>query len=191
MQWLARISVSRPVFTWVMSLVLLVLGVASVGSLPVDRLPDIDVPFVTVVVAYPGASPAQVETEVTEILEEAVGSVSGLSELRTTSYEGLSVIAVQFELPPRIEKLDPDAQPIYYVARRGPGTPQELTEFADDELKGPLEGLPGWAPCRSWVVASARSVSVWILPASRRWGSPSQTWRSRCAVRTWSCQAVT
>jgi HAE1 family hydrophobic/amphiphilic exporter-1 len=45
--------------------------------------------------------------------------------------------------PPRIEKLDPDAQPIYYVALRGPGTPQELTEFADDELKGPLEGLPG------------------------------------------------
>jgi HAE1 family hydrophobic/amphiphilic exporter-1 len=170
MQWLARVSVSRPVFTWVMSLVLLVLGVASVGSLPVDRFPNIDVPFVTVVVPYPGASPAQVETEVTEVLEEAVGSVSGLSELRSTSYEGLAVIAVQFELekdgdvaaqevrdrvnrvlaqlpdgvdPPRIEKLDPDAQPIYYVALRGPGTPQELTEFADDELKGPLEGLPG------------------------------------------------
>ena len=170
MQWLARVSVSRPVFTWVMSLVLLVLGVASVGSLPVDRFPNIDVPFVTVVVPYPGASPAQVETEVTEVLEEAVGSVSGLSELRSTSYEGLAVIAVQFELekdgdvaaqevrdrvnrvlaqlpdgvdPPRIEKLDPDAQPIYYVALRGPGTPQELTQFADDELKGPLEGLPG------------------------------------------------
>ena len=46
-------------------------------------------------------------------------------------------------LSSRIEKLDPDAQPIYYVALRGPGTPQELTEFADDELKGPLEGLPG------------------------------------------------
>ncbi|MCA9576571.1 MAG: efflux RND transporter permease subunit [Polyangiales bacterium] len=170
MQWLARVAVSRPVFTWVMSLVLLVLGVASVGSLPVDRFPNIDVPYVTVVVPYPGASPAQVETEVTEIIEEAVGSVSGLSELRSTSYEGLAVVAVQFELekdgdvaaqevrdrvnrvlsqlpegvePPRIEKLDPDAQPIYYVALRGPGTAQELTQFADDELKGPLEGLAG------------------------------------------------
>ena len=170
MQWLARVAVSRPVFTWVMSLVLLVLGVASLGSLPVDRFPNIDVPFVTVVVPYPGASPEQVETEVTEIIEEAVGSVSGLSELRSTSYEGLAVVAVQFDLekdadvaaqevrdrvnrilarlpdgvdPPRIEKLDPDAQPLYYVAVRGPGTPQELTEFADDELKAPLEGLNG------------------------------------------------
>ncbi len=170
MQWLARVAVSRPVFTWVMSLVLLVLGVASIGSLPVDRFPNIDVPYVTVVVPYPGASPAQVETEVTEIIEEAVGSVSGLSELRSTSYEGLAVVAVQFELEkdgdvaaqevrdrinrvlgqlpegvesPRIEKMDPDAQPIYYVAVSGPGTPQELTQFADDELKAPLEGLSG------------------------------------------------
>src|SRR5688572_23287407 len=98
MQWLANISVSRPVFTWVLSLSLLVLGFASIGSLPVDRFPDIDVPYVSVVIAYPGASPEQVETEVTEIVEEAVSSVSGLTELRSTSYEGLSVVAVQFEL---------------------------------------------------------------------------------------------
>lgn len=170
MQWLARISVDRPVFTWVLALVLLVLGVASLGSLPVDRFPNIDVPFVTVISSYPGASPEQVETEVSDVIEEAVNSVSGIGELRSTSFEGLSVVFVRFELekdpdvaaqeirdrvdrvlaqlpagldPPRVEKLDPDAAPLYYVAVRGPGTPQELTQFAEDEVKSRLEGKTG------------------------------------------------
>src|SRR4249920_526419 len=98
MQWLARVCVDRPVFTWVLSLCLLVVGVASLGGLPVDRFPNIDIPVVTVVSAYPGASPEQVETEVSEILEEAINSVAGLSELRSSSYEGLSVVTAQFEL---------------------------------------------------------------------------------------------
>lgn len=170
MQWLANVSIDRPVFTWVMSLALLVMGFASIGSLPVDRFPNVDIPVVTVVTPYPGASPEQVEIEVTELLEEAVNAVSGLSELRSTSYEGLSVVFIQFELekdvdvaaqevrdrvnrvlgelpagldPPRIEKIDPDATPLYYIAVRGPGTSQELTEFVKDELKTPLEGLSG------------------------------------------------
>lgn len=170
MQWLANVSIDRPVFTWVMSLALLVLGFASIGSLPVDRFPNVDIPVVTVVTPYPGASPEQVEIEVTELIEEAVNAVSGLSELRSTSYEGLSVVFIQFELekdvdvaaqevrdrvnrvlgdlpagldPPRIEKIDPDATPLYYIAVRGPGTAQELTEFVKDELKTPLEGLSG------------------------------------------------
>jgi len=170
MQWLARVAVSRPVFTWVLSLVLLVLGAASIGRLPVDRFPDIDIPMITVISTYPGASPAQVETEVSDIIEEAVSSVSGLSEIRSTSYEGLSVVMIQFELekngdvaaqevrdrvnrvlarlpsdldPPRVEKIDPDAAPLLYVALRGPGTPQELSQFADDEIKALLEGQNG------------------------------------------------
>lgn len=170
MQWLANVAVSRPVFTWVLSLVLLVLGVASIGRLPVDRFPDIDVPMVTIISTYPGASSAQVETEVSDIIEEAVSSVSGLSEIRSTSYEGLSVVMVQFELekngdvaaqevrdkvnrilaqlpseldPPRVERMDPDALPLIYVALRGPGTPQELAQFATDEVKDHLEGKNG------------------------------------------------
>ena len=142
MQWLARVCVDRPVFTWVISLTMIVLGVAAFGSLPVDRFPNIDIPAVTVSAAYPGASPEQVETEVTEVIEEAVNSVSGLSDLTSTSYEGLSVV-VQFDLevdadvaaqevrdrinrvladlpddvdPPQVAKLDPDAAPLLYVA---------------------------------------------------------------------------
>lgn len=170
MQWLARVSIGRPVFTWVISLTLLVLGLASMGSLPVDRFPNIDMPFVTVFTTYPGASPEQVELEISDVIEEAVNSVSGIVELRSTSYEGLSIVMIQFELeknadvaaqeirdrvdrvlgklppgidPPRVEKLDPDAAPLLYVTLRGPGTPQELTQFAEDEVKERLEGKRG------------------------------------------------
>jgi HAE1 family hydrophobic/amphiphilic exporter-1 len=170
MQWLARVCVDRPVFTWVLALALLVLGTASMGSLAVDRFPNIDIPMVTVISAYPGASPEQVESEVSDVIEEAVNSISGIAELRSTSYEGLSVVYVQFDLekdtdvaaqevrdrvdrvlaklpvgldPPRVEKIDPDAVPLYYVALRGPGSPQELTQFADDEVKARLEGKNG------------------------------------------------
>ncbi len=170
MQWLARVSVDRPVFTWVLALVLVVLGVASFGSLAVDRFPNIDIPMVTVISPYPGASPEQVESEVSDVLEESVNGISGIAELRSTSYEGLSVVFVQFELekdvdvaaqevrdrvdrvlarlppgldPPRVEKIDPDATPLLFVALRGPGTAQELTQFADDEVKARLEGKNG------------------------------------------------
>ena len=170
MQWLAKVCVDRPVFTWVLAASAMVLGLASLGSLPVDRFPNIDIPMVTVVTPYPGASPGQVETEVSDPIEEAVNSVAGLDELRSTSYEGLSVVAVQFDLdvdadvaaqeirdkidrilgdlpdgldPPRVEKIDPDAVPLYYVALEGPGTARELTDFAEDEVKARLEGLLG------------------------------------------------
>ncbi|MEZ4471327.1 MAG: efflux RND transporter permease subunit [bacterium] len=170
MRKLVEITAGRPVFTWVLSFALLVLGLAAIRKLPVDRFPNIDIPMVTVVGVYPGASPGQVETEVTEILEEAVNSVAGLSELRSTSYEGLSVVLVRFDLdkdvdvaaqeirdrldrvrirlpesmdPPRVEKLDPQAAPLLFIALRGPGLAQERTRFALDEVKTRLEGLAG------------------------------------------------
>lgn len=170
MQWLARVCVSRPVFTWVLSLSAMVLGIAAFGDLPVDRFPNIDFPAVTISAAYPGASPEQVETEVTDPIEEAVNSVAGLSQLQSTSYEGLTVVFAQFDLevdgdvaaqevrdrisrvtaqlpddvdPPQVAKIDPDAAPLLYVAVRGPGEPQELTEFVDEEIKQRLEGKAG------------------------------------------------
>jgi HAE1 family hydrophobic/amphiphilic exporter-1 len=191
MQWLARVCIDRPVFTWVLSLCLLVVGVASLGGLPVDRFPNIDVPLVTVVSAYPGASPEQVETEVTDIVEEAINSVAGLSELRSSSYEGLSVVTVQFELDkdvdvaaqevrdrmdrvvadlpaslesPRVEKIDPDAAPLLYVALRGQGTPQELSAFAEDEVKARLESKSGVGSI-SLLGARERELRVEVDPA--------------------------
>src|SRR5262245_23130573 len=98
MQWLAAVCVRRPVFTWVLVLSLVVVGAASIPGLGVDRFPNIEFPFVMVVTQLPGGAPEQVETEVTDPIEEQINSISGVDELRSNSFEGLSVIATRFAL---------------------------------------------------------------------------------------------
>jgi HAE1 family hydrophobic/amphiphilic exporter-1 len=98
MQWLAALCVRRPVFTWVLILALVVVGVASLRGLGVDRFPNIDFPVVVVSTVLPGASPEQVETEVSDKIEEQLNSISGLDELRSNSFEGLSVVVARFDL---------------------------------------------------------------------------------------------
>ncbi len=103
MQWLANISVRRPVFATVMVLGICVLGVAGYGQLGVDRFPKIDAPFITVNTRLPGAAPEEVETEVTDKLEEAVNTISGIDELRSSSTEGTSQIFLSFKLEKNVD----------------------------------------------------------------------------------------
>ena len=81
MQWLAAICVKRPVFTWVLMLALVVVGVASIRGLAVDRLPNIDFPMVVVTTVLPGASPEQVETEVTDRSIPILGGLERLERI--------------------------------------------------------------------------------------------------------------
>ena len=81
MQWLARVSVKRPVFATVLILAICVLGAAGYRMLGVDRFPNIDFPIVAVITTLPGASPHEVESEISEKVEEAVNTVSGIQEL--------------------------------------------------------------------------------------------------------------
>src|SRR3569833_24238 len=103
MQWLADICIRRPVFAFVMILAFVVVGVVGYTSLGVDKFPKVDFPLVTIVTPYPGASPTAVETDVTEKVEEAVNTVSGLDTLTSTSTEGVSLVIAQFDL-----EIDPD-----------------------------------------------------------------------------------
>src|SRR6185295_17623479 len=96
MQWLAEICVKRPVFATMLIMSLVVVGAFSFFSLGVDLFPKIDFPTITVTVANPGASPQEMETEVTDKIEEAVNTISGIDELRSTSVEGISQVFVQF-----------------------------------------------------------------------------------------------
>nr|MBK7063540.1 efflux RND transporter permease subunit [Deltaproteobacteria bacterium] len=170
MQWLAALCVRRPVFTWVLILALVVVGVASLRGLGVDRFPNIDFPVVVVSTVLPGASPEQVETEVSDKIEEQLNSISGLDELRSNSFEGLSVVVARFDLDkdtavaaqevrdrvnrtlsrlpagieqPRVERMDPDAAPVMLVALSAPRTSRELTEYADRVLRRRIESLNG------------------------------------------------
>src|SRR6187399_3471064 len=98
MQWLAAISVRRPVFATVLILSLTVVGAFSFTRLGVDRFPKVDFPTVVVTTVQPGASPEQIETEVTDKIEEAVNTISGIDELRSTSSEGVSIVMISFLL---------------------------------------------------------------------------------------------
>ncbi|WP_445115160.1 efflux RND transporter permease subunit [Acinetobacter sp. WZC-1] len=96
--WFTRISVKYPVFTVMMMLCLMVLGLASWQRMNVEEFPDIDFPFVVVYTSYPGASPESVESEVTRKLEDQINTISGLKQLTSRSSEGLSMIVAQFNL---------------------------------------------------------------------------------------------
>src|SRR4051812_47121108 len=98
MQWLAEVCVKRPVFATMLILSLVTVGIFSFFSLGVDLFPKIDFPTITVTVSNPGASPQEIETEVTEKVEEAVNTISGIDELRSTSFEGTSQVFIQFLL---------------------------------------------------------------------------------------------
>ena len=170
MQKLAEICIKRPVFASVLILILVVVGMAGFRQLGVDRFPKVDFPTVTVTTIQPGASPESIETEVSQPIEEAVNSISGIDDLRSYSNEGVSTVAVTFtldkdvdvaaqevrdkvnrvlnQLPkdveqPVIQKQDTDATPIMGIALTGSGNIRQITEYADKTLRRRLESTPG------------------------------------------------
>ena len=170
MQWLASISVRRPVFATVMILVIVVVGIVGYKNLSLDRFPKVDLPIVTVITALPGASPEQVETELSDKIEESINTISGIEELRSISTEGVSQVVVSFNLDknidtatqevrdhlstvlsdlpegtktPVVSKLDPSDAPILSVALESNRPVREVTEYADHELRQALENVSG------------------------------------------------
>src|SRR5688572_16397507 len=98
MQWLAAICIKRPIFATVLILVICVVGAFGYVQLGVDRFPKVDLPIVTVTTRLPGAAPEDVETEITEKIEEAVNTVSGIDELQSITTEGVSLVTITFIL---------------------------------------------------------------------------------------------
>src|SRR5438094_3358675 len=170
MQWLAELCVKRPVFATVLILSLTVIGVFSFTRLGVDRFPKIDFPTITVTTVQPGAAPEQIETEITDKIEEAVNTISGIDDLRSVSSEGISQVIIAFllekdtdvaaqevrdkvngvlpRLPktgqqPRVEKVDPDAAPVLSLALTAKQPVRDITEYADKVLRRQLESVNG------------------------------------------------
>ena len=96
--WFTRVSLQNPVFATMVMLALVVLGAFSYQRLKIDQFPNIDFPVVVITTEYPGASPEIVESEVSKKIEEGVNSVAGINALTSRSYEGLSVVVVEFQL---------------------------------------------------------------------------------------------
>ena len=96
--WFTRVSLQNPVFATMVMLALVVLGMFSLQRLQVDQFPNIDFPVVVVITDYPGASPEIVESEVSKKVEEGVNSIAGINALTSRSYEGQSVVVIEFGL---------------------------------------------------------------------------------------------
>ena len=170
MQWLAALCVRRPVFASVLILSLSVIGVFSFTQLGIDQFPNVDIPTALVTTRLPGAAPEQVESEVTDKIEEAVNTINGIDTLTSTSSEGVSQVVVSFRLEknadvatqevrdrinrilpllprtitqPIIEKRDPDAAPVLTVALTANAPVRDITEYADKVLRRQLESADG------------------------------------------------
>ena len=96
--WFTRVSLRNPVFATMVMFAFVVLGAFSYQRLNVDQFPNIDLPVVVVTTKYPGASPEVVETEVSKKIEESVNSIAGINTLTSRSYEGQSVVVIEFQL---------------------------------------------------------------------------------------------
>src|SRR6185436_9917777 len=167
-QWLASISVRRPVFASVMILTIVVVGFVGYSKLNVDRFPNVDFPIISIITVLPGAAPEEVETELTDKIEAAVNTLGGIEELRSVSTEGVSQVFVTFTLdkdvnlaaqdvrdhvnlvlndlpegtkPPVIGKLDPDAAPVLFIAVESNMAVREVTELADHQIRQSLENI--------------------------------------------------
>ena len=208
MQWLASISVRRPVFATVMILTIVVVGVLGYGKLNVDRFPNVDFPIISIITTLPGAAPEEVETELTDKIEEAVNTLGGIEELRSVSTEGVSQVFVTFTLdkdvnvaaqdvrdhvslvlpdlpegtkPPVIGKLDPDAAPVLFVSMESKQPIREVTELADHEVRQALESIAGVGQV-SIVGGRARQVQVFVDPVKMRAAGISATEVQRAIV---------
>jgi len=194
MQWLAEICVKRPVFATMLVMSLVVVGAFSFFSLGVDLFPKIDFPTITVTVTNLGASPEEMETEVTDKVEEAVNTISGIDELRSTSIEGVSQIFVQFilekdvnvaaqevenkvqtvipNLPetadqPTVQKLDTDAAPVLRISVSAPLPLREVTQVAKDQVKKKIDSVNGVGQI-TIIGGQERQINVWVDPDKMR-----------------------
>ncbi len=188
MQRLAEICIKRPVFAVMMIAALVVIGAIGYMRLGVDRLPSVDLPSVRVQTRLPGASPEEVETEVSEIIEEAVNTVEGIDQLRSISGPGTSIVIATFRLdrdiesaaqdvrdkvsgvvrrlpdaadPPVVAKVDNDSEPVITIALAGSRSLRELTEYADKTVKVALERSSGVGEVRL-VGGTERTMNVWL-----------------------------
>ena len=194
MQWLAQVSVLRPVFATVLMLVLVVLGAAGYVTLGIDEYPNVDLPLVVVTVRLPGSAPREIESDVTDKLEGAINTISGIDSMQSRSTEGVAQVVVTFDLakngdiaaqevrdkvqqilgalprgiePPLVSKVDPSATPVLLLAVRGARGVREISEVADHVVRRRIESITGVGQV-SLVGARNRQLRVWLDPVALR-----------------------
>jgi HAE1 family hydrophobic/amphiphilic exporter-1 len=168
--WLAETSIKRPVFATMFIAALVVLGIVSYPGIGVDLYPKIDFPIVNINTQLRGASPEIMDIDVTDKIEEAISTINGVKTITSSSLEGVSIVTVEFELErnidlaaqdirekvssirsklptdilePVIQKVDPDATPVLWVAVTGPQSVRDLSTYTNEILKEQLQRIEG------------------------------------------------
>jgi hydrophobe/amphiphile efflux-1 (HAE1) family protein len=172
---LSDISIRRPVFTTMMSLFLVVLGIVGVRRLGTDLFPDVSFPFVTITCVYPGAGPSEIETQVVKPIEDAIAGINGIETVQSFSRDNFGLIFAQFSLsasldrsvqdvrdkvaaisnllpkdaqPPRVLAVDVQASPVVTYAVSAGLPSQELRQLIKDKLEPQLAQVSGVAEVR-------------------------------------------
>jgi multidrug efflux pump len=186
---LSDVSVKRPVFATVLSLLLVAIGVLSFRELPVREYPNVVPPVISIQTTYPGASAQVVESQVTQLIEDQVNGIEGVKNISSSSSDGNSRITVEFSLdrsldeaandirdrvsritdrlpedadPPQISKADTDARPILYLNFTSTTLdPMALTDYADRYIVDQLAVVPGVAQV-SVSGAGRYSMRIWL-----------------------------
>jgi HAE1 family hydrophobic/amphiphilic exporter-1 len=179
------VFIRRPVFATMVTAFLVVIGVLSYAGLGVDQFPNVDLPIVNIFTTLRGASPEEVETQVSKPIEEALNTIGGIDELRSYSLEGASFVPVSFLLeknsteavqdvrdrvasvrtlpsgtdPPLVIKFNLDDSPVAGMVVFGPRDLRELREIAEKRVKPILETVDGVGQITVWG-GWARAVNV-------------------------------
>ena len=184
----ASLFIRRPVMATMLVVFLVVLGLFSYKTLGIDLFPNVDLPIVAITTTLRGASPEEMEAQVTKPIEEAVNTASGIDELRSTTLEGISIITVTFVLerataeavqdvrdkvagiigrlpegtdPPIITRFDTDAIPVATLVVSGARSLREITEYADKTVKEGLQSVNGVGQA-ALIGGQRRAVNVWL-----------------------------
>ncbi len=168
----AKGPVNRPILTFVIYLIIVILGIVSLTRLPIDLMPEVTYPTISVVTSYENVGPQEIEEQITRPIEEAVAAVEGVEEITSTSSEGQSVVRIAFDwgtdldvsandirdridrvlgrLPegierPRIRKFDLSAFPVMIIGVSGNMSEKDLRQIVDDQINYRFERLSGVA----------------------------------------------
>jgi HAE1 family hydrophobic/amphiphilic exporter-1 len=192
-----RTFIARPVFTGMLTLVIVVFGLVAYPKIGVDQMPEVEFPIVTVVTVLPGADPESIERNVTKPLEEALNTLSGLDTLRSVNVENVSQIVIRFDLErkvdvaaqdvrdkvqstisklpreiqtPVVQKFDIGAAPVVTLAFSAPVPIERLTKLAEDVVKPAIQQIPGVGSI-DLVGGRKRELTIVVDPQSLKgWG---------------------
>lgn len=197
---LAKISIQRPVFAWMLMAALILFGLVSWKQMGVSQLPDVDFPVVNVSLSLDGASPEVIESDVVDILESAFIGLSGLKKISSSSRFGGGSINLEFDIdrdidfavqevqsrisqnirrlpkdlePPNVSKTNPEDQPIMWLGFSGNLTQRELMIYARDKILNLIQMIEGVGDVQ---------LGGFITPNIRVWLDPEKLIRYELSV---------